>query len=284
VLHQTRPPLEVIVAVDGSPALLRRVEAELPEVRAVLNTGVGGASGARNAGAAVARGDVLAFLDDDTRASRTWLADLVSALVEVPGTVGVGGGVGGDWPGGAAPRWFPPEFLWAVGVSHEGMPGSRSRVRNVWSENMALWRSAFVGAGGFRDGFGKVGSSSRPEDTELCIRVARGTGRSWVFVPDAQVVHAVPWTRTTWGFFVRRCWAEGRGKAEMAALSEDGALTSERDHVLVAIPRGVIRDVGAALTGDLWGLTRAATAAAGVLAAAGGYLAGRVARPFTQPC
>jgi glucosyl-dolichyl phosphate glucuronosyltransferase len=284
VLDQSRPPEELVVAVDHEPALLRRVQAELPGVRAVLNTGARGASGTRNAGAAVAGGDVLAFLDDDTSASRTWLADLVGALVEVPGAVGAGGRVDGSWPDGVAPGWFPPEFLWVVGVTHEGMPRDRSRVRNVWSENMALWRTAFTGAGGFRDGFGKLASDSRPEDTELCIRVARLTGHSWLYVPAAEVTHSVPAVRATWRFFVRRCYAEGRGKADMTALHDGGALADERSHLLVTIPRGVLRDLGRALTGDRWGVPRAVTAAVGVLAAGWGFLTARTSRPLVDAC
>ncbi|WP_158550863.1 glycosyltransferase family 2 protein [Geodermatophilus sp. TF02-6] len=276
-LDQERPPLEVIVAVDHAPALLRRIEQELPDVRAVANTASRGASGTRNAGAAVARGDVVAFLDDDTRASRTWLANLVRGLQEVPQAIGVGGRVGAGWPDGAAPRWFPPEFLWAVGVTYEGMPRSRSEVRNVWSENMAVWRGEFARVGGFRDGFGKVDSSSRPEDTEFCIRITGATRRAWLYVPDAEIVHDLPADRATWSFFVRRCYAEGRGKAEMVALDGGVGLRDERSHVLVVVPRGVCRDVGRLLAGDVWGPVRAVAAGVGLLAAAWGYLAARAA-------
>ncbi len=273
-LQQDRPPLEVIVAVDHAPSLLQRVRRELPEVRAVANTGTPGASGTRNAGASVAEGAVIAFLDDDTRASRTWLADLVRGLDEVPGAVGVGGRVSASWAAGPAPRWFPATFLWAVGASYEGMPGARSAVRNVWSENMAVWRQDFARVGGFRDGFGKLDTSSAPEDTEFCIRVAGATGRTWLYEPEAEVVHDVPAGRATWSFFVRRCYAEGKGKAEMAALDDGTTLADERGHALQAIPRRILRDLAAPLRGDVWGVARAFTAGAGLLAAGLGYAAG----------
>jgi glucosyl-dolichyl phosphate glucuronosyltransferase len=273
-LQQDRPPLEVIVAVDHSPSLLERVRRELPEVRAIANTGAPGASGTRNAGASVAEGAVVAFLDDDTRASRTWLADLVRGLDEVPGAVGVGGRVSASWAAGVAPRWFPATFLWAVGASYEGMPGERSAVRNVWSENMAVWREDFARVGGFRDGFGKLDNTSAPEDTEFCIRIAGATGRTWLYEPEAEVVHDVPAGRATWSFFVRRCYAEGKGKAEMAALDDGTTLADERGHALQAIPRRMLRDLAAPLGGDLWGAARAVTAGAGLLAAGLGYAVG----------
>ncbi|PRY48159.1 glycosyl transferase family 2 [Geodermatophilus tzadiensis] len=274
-LDQDRPPLEVVVAVDHAPALLDRVERAFPEVRVVPNTTARGASGTRNAGARAARGDVVAFLDDDTRAARTWLRTLVRGLQETPGAVGVGGRVEADWPRGVVPRWFPPEFLWVVGASYEGMPTRRSEVRNVWSESMAVWREDFARVGGFRDGFGKLGAASSPEDTEFCIRAAAVTGRTWLYVPEAQIVHDVPAARAGWSYFVRRCYEEGRGKAAMAALDQGSALGEERGHVLGAIPRGVWRDLRRVLRGDGWGLARVATTGVGLLAAAWGYAAGR---------
>ncbi|MGY1774424.1 glycosyltransferase [Geodermatophilus sp. SYSU D00804] len=274
-LEQDRRPLEVVVAVDHAPALLDRVRRAFPEVRVVPNTTSRGASGTRNAGARAARGDVVAFLDDDTRAARTWLTNLVRGLKETPGAVGVGGRVEADWPGGVVPRWFPPEFLWVVGASYEGMPTGRSEVRNVWSESMAVWREDFARVGGFRDGFGKLGAASSPEDTEFCIRAAAVTGRSWLYVPEAEIVHDVPAARASWSYFVRRCHSEGRGKAAMTALDQGSALGEERGHVLGAIPRGVWRDLRRFLRGDGWGLARAATAGVGLLAAASGYAVGR---------
>ncbi|MEU2349046.1 glycosyltransferase family 2 protein [Modestobacter sp. NPDC049651] len=275
---QEHPPLEVVVAVDHAPALLARVRRELPEVRAVGNTGARGASGTRNAGAAVAQGEVLAFLDDDTRAARGWLAALVAALDETPRAVGVGGRVAAAWPGGTAPRWFPGTFLWAVGVTYDGMPATRAVVRNVWSENMAVRRADFARAGGFRDGFGKVGAESRPEDTELCIRLAGTTGRQWLHEPGATIEHDVPADRATWWFLVRRCFAEGRGKAELAALPGGASLAEERGHALGTIPRGMLRDLARLAAGDVWGPARAASAAAGLAAAALGYATARVSR------
>jgi hypothetical protein len=164
-----------------------------------------------------------------------------------------------------------------VGVTYEGMPRARSEVRNVWSENMAVWRTAFTGVDGFRDGFGKVGSHSRPEDTEFCIRVADATGRPWLFVPDAGITHDVPANRATWRFFVRRCYDEGLGKAEMAALSSGPTLGDERGHVLGTIPRGVLRDLRAALSGDLWAPARIGSTVVGLGAAACGYAGGLLA-------
>jgi GT2 family glycosyltransferase len=276
-LRQTVPPLEVIVAVDHNSALAMRVTRELPAVRVVENTASTGASGTRNAGAFVAEGDVLAFLDDDTVASPTWVADLLDGLTADEQVVGVGGRVVASWEEGC-PRWFPPEFLWVVGASYEGMAGASVEVRNVWSENMAVWRSAFERVGGFRAGFGKVGSVPQPEDTEFCIRLSAATGRPWLNLPGADVAHVVPRERATWRFFIARCRHEGRGKAEMSALGGADSLGPERLHIQRAISRGLLRDLRAGFGGDVDGWRRAATACIGLLAAVYGFGQGWLSR------
>src|SRR3712207_5615383 len=63
--QQTLSPQEIIVVVDHNPALLERVQHELPDVIAVENQEPHGLSGARNSGLVVASGEIIVFLDDD---------------------------------------------------------------------------------------------------------------------------------------------------------------------------------------------------------------------------
>ena len=87
---QTIAPHEAIVVVDRNPELLARVAAELPQVTSLENPGQRSLSDARNAGHAVAAGDIVAFLDDDAEAEPNWLALLVKGY-ENPAVVGLGG-------------------------------------------------------------------------------------------------------------------------------------------------------------------------------------------------
>jgi hypothetical protein len=172
VLAQTRPAIETVVVIDHNLALLARARRELPAAKVIPNSGARGASGARNTGVAACHGDVLAFLDDDARASAGWLEALLRHFADED-VVGVGGRVNPLWAT-ARPRWFPPEFDWTIGASYRGMPQDAGPVRNVWSNNMAIRRSAFEAAGGFREDFGKVGARSRPEDTDLSATSSAG--------------------------------------------------------------------------------------------------------------
>jgi cellulose synthase/poly-beta-1,6-N-acetylglucosamine synthase-like glycosyltransferase len=270
VLAQSRPALEVVVVIDHNPALLARAQRELPAaVTVITNTGARGASGARNTGVAACHGDVLAFLDDDACASAGWLEALLRHF-DHSGVVGAGGRVSPLWAS-SRPRWFPPEFDWTIGSSYHGMPETASVVRNVWSCSMAIRRTAFEAAGGFRAGFGKVGSRSRPEDTDLCLRAA-GT---WVYEPAGLAGHWVPRERATVRYFLCRCFDEGRGKASLAAFGGAGESTStERHYTRHVLPRGVARGVREALRGDGSGVLRSAAITAGLGVTVTGFAVG----------
>jgi GT2 family glycosyltransferase len=273
VQRENRADVQIVLAVDNNEALYARAARELPGVDVVHNTGERGASTTRNAGAAVATGQLLAFLDDDARAEPGWLSHLMRPLTDSPDVIGVGGAVAPAWQT-AAPRWFPMEFGWVVGASYTGLPSRGAPVRNVWSENMAVRVEDFRGVGGFREGFGKVGNASRPEDTEFCVRIqSRHPGSHWWYEPAALVHHAVPGERANLRFFLRRCYSEGRGKAALAVLvGSKAGMSAERSHVTRVLPLGVLRGLRDAGRGDVWGLSRAAAIVAGTAAAAWGFV------------
>jgi glycosyltransferase involved in cell wall biosynthesis len=272
-LDQQPAPLEVIVVCDHNPGLLARVQAELPAVRAVASTGAQGAAGARDTGGALARGDVIAFLDDDAAAQPGWLARLGTAYAD-PACLGAGGALEPAWET-ERPRWFPDEFGWVIGCSYRGLPEAMGPVRNLIAANMSVRRTVFEELDGFRDGFGKVGDRSEPEETELWIRARqRWTDGEWLYDPLAVARHHVDAGRTSRRYFVRRCWLEGRGKASLVRLVGRGGLGSEWGYTLRTLPSGVLRGLLEALRGDAGGLGRAVAIAAGLVITTGGYAAG----------
>ncbi|WP_433794467.1 glycosyltransferase family 2 protein [Actinoplanes sp. CA-252034] len=267
---QTHPAAEVVVVVDHNPAMATRVRAEFPDVTVLENAYARGASGNRNTGAFHTRTPFIAFLDDDTVASPHWLSGQLAPFAD-PSVVGTGGGIIPAWAR-TRPTWMPDELLWAVGVSYTGMPTRTAPIRNVWSANMIVRREAFLAVGGFRAGFGKVGDQNRPEDTELCLRMSATAGGRWMYVPGATIDHEVPAERSTFGFLMRRCYAEGRGKVQMAGLMpKNQELGAEKDYLRRTLPRAVARNLADAGTGrGMYHALRAATVVAAVAAAAWG--------------
>jgi glucosyl-dolichyl phosphate glucuronosyltransferase len=240
VHEQVHTPAEIILSIDHNDDLFDRARRELDGIVVVANEGPTGASGTRNAGVRLATQDYVAFLDDDIKADPHWLDLLLRPFADST-VVGTGGGIDAAWVNGK-PRWFPDEFGWVVGGSFKGMPEVTAPIRNVWSENMAVRTQAFRDVGGFREDFGKVLNQSRPEDTDLCIRMsALAPGNQWIYVPAARVQHHVPAERSTVSFFMERCYSEGRGKAEMAAfIDAPDTLSRERDYVKAVLLAGLV--------------------------------------------
>lgn len=267
--RQTLPPRAIVVVVDHNEALYRDLQQALPaDVTLIDNARARGAGGARNSGAALLDTDLVAFVDDDALPAPDWLQRL-GAHLDDPDLVGVGGSIHPSWAT-AEPRWFPRECGWVIGWREGDLP---TLVRNVWSASMIVDRAAFAAAGGFRDAFGKVGDASEPEDTELCIRLSRQTGRHWLFDPTARVTHYVSEQHASLGFFLRRSWLEGQGKARLYACSDHSqAVLADEMAFLRALPSGVARNLGAAVRGDLMGIGRAALLLGGTGVTCLGYV------------
>jgi len=229
---------------------------------------------------AAARGDVVAFLDDDAVAGPTWIEELAAAYAD-PRVVGFGGAVLPAWEA-SPPRWLPEEFHWVVGCSYRGMPSSRAPVRNLIGCNMSFRRAAAGEAGGFAPGLGRLGS--RPlgcEETELCIRIGqRAPDHDLVYDPAVAVRHHVPRARATWRYFLSRCHAEGLSKAQVTRLAgRDSGLATERTYATRTLPAAVWAGVVEGCTGrDAAGLARAGAVVAGLGATTAGYVRGVVGR------
>jgi GT2 family glycosyltransferase len=264
-------PAEVVVVVDHNPALFERARRQLSGVTVLENRFEPGASGNRNTGSWHTTTPLIAFLDSDIAADPDWLAELIDPFTD-PEVVGTGGAIAAAWSS-SRPSWLPDELLWAVGVSYTSMPAT-AQVRNVWSASMAVRRDVFTAVGGFRDGFGKIGNRNRPEDTDLCLRMSEGGGR-WMYVPDALVEHDVPPERSTFRYLMQRCYAEGRGKMQMARLLRGSrTLGTERSYLSRTLPRAVLREASGAVRvagpGRAQHASRAGTVVAAVAAAAVG--------------
>lgn len=277
VKQQTVPVRRIVVVVDHNAELLTRARRELPGVTVVANAGSRGASGARNTGAVASKDEVVAFIDDDMLVRPTWLEALLSHF-SMCNVVGVGGRSEPLWPT-VRPRWLAPELDWAVGVSYRGMPAVSGPVRNVWSGNMAVRREIFEKIGGFRDGFGKIGHRSNPEDTDLCLRAtAASSGGVWIYEPAGVASHRIPREYTTLPFILTRCFGQGRGKASLAVMNGMGRSTStERWYVRRVLPDGIARGFRETARGDLFGVCRSIVIAAALFMALLGFASDRAA-------
>lgn len=165
VQQQTRRPDDIVVVDDASQPAIATTHGERI-IRQPQNRGV---AEARNAGAAVAAGDILVFIDDDCRAEPTWLETLLAPIEQGQAdfTFGCTEYIARGY------RGYFPERL----VTNQGgrWPGAA---------NFAVRREAFLTIGGFSDEY----LYFHNEDTELAIRLV-AKGFSFQRVPTATVIH-----------------------------------------------------------------------------------------------
>lgn len=281
---------EVVVVVDHNPELLTAARKSFRWARVIENHRSRGLAGARNAGIDVAQGSIVAFIDDDARADADWLEQLQACFADLQ-VVGAGGALIPRWTNGT-PRWFPGEFYWVFGCSYTGLPTQLAPVRNPIGASMAVRTKVLRAIGGFRERDGSEepreirsrgvvrAAGNVPDDTDLAIRARqRWPGSIWLYQPRARAHHTVTPQRASLGYFIRRSFEEGAGKARLAALvgSQDG-LSSERRHVAAVLPRAVARGLRDLARGDRHGGLRAAAIVIGLVSTGTGFLVATLRR------
>ena len=219
VRAQQLPPRELIIVVDYNEELRDRLRASLGDVRIIDNRYERGLSGARNTGIAEARGELVAFLDDDAVAGRNWLARM-AVHFDRPEVAGVTSRSDPEWLG-TRPSWFPDEYSWAVGCSHSDLPDTCVPVRNVFGGAMCCRREVLRRAGGFSTSLGRESSRAALELRGYgALPEDRPIGRRAVFLhePAASIQHKIPAQRLSSRYFFRRCYAEGLSKAYLGQI------------------------------------------------------------------
>jgi GT2 family glycosyltransferase len=224
--HLARQPFnagdEIIVvdngSTDGTPGVIRSHQAGPVKIVGLTETRAG-KSHAVAAALAVARGDILAFTDDDVNVDVGWLYAIRSALDGDTAVALVGGPVEPRWEA-AAPFWLhfgrgygrlaAPLALLDYGDAPTDL-GSRT----VLGANMAVRRDVLDQLGGFATHLGKLrGTLLSGEDHELCRRVQQA-GYGARYCPAALVRHWVPASRMRVGYFLRWFFWSGITNAEL---------------------------------------------------------------------
>lgn len=273
--EQSFPPDQIVLVIDHNDELLERALAEFKNAEVVPNSATRGLSGARNTGAARAKCDVVAFLDDDAHAEPDWLAELVAPYRD-PHVIGTGGTAVPEWAA-EPPAWFPREFYWVLGCTYTGLRTTPGPIRNPIGANMSFRRSVFEQVDGFSVSVGRIPTLPLGcEETEFSIRARRQfAGGEIVQAPAAVVHHSVGAERGTVGYFIGRCFAEGLSKAVVVTkVGRTRGLAAERSYVTRVLPLGVARGIADALRGQPAGLGRSGAIVVGLLWTGLGYVFG----------
>jgi GT2 family glycosyltransferase len=195
---QTLAPVEILVvdnrpATSSTPALVERLR--LPLVRYVAEER-SGLSRARNAGLAAARGDVVAFADDDVSVTSDWLAALTAPFADksvacVTGLI-VPVKVETD-----AERWFEEFGGYSKGTTSRRFTLETAQQEGLYpyragrfgsGANAAFRRDVLVSLGGFDVALGAGTPARGGEDLDIFLTVLRA-GHTLLYQPAARVAH-----------------------------------------------------------------------------------------------
>lgn len=181
-LDYPRRRFEVIVVDDGSEAPPEEIVERFGDridIRLVTQSHAGPAA-ARNTGARWARGEFLAFTDDDCAPAPDWLTELAARFAIAPDHA-----LGGRTLNGLPENPFSSASQLLIGYLYAYYNDDPEEARFFTSNNMALPAEAFHEIGGFDTSFPRAAA----EDRELCDRWLHH-GRRMCYVPEAVVHHA----------------------------------------------------------------------------------------------
>jgi glucosyl-dolichyl phosphate glucuronosyltransferase len=254
-LDQTFSPsdYEVLVVDNNSPddtaEAIDRIARKHPgRVRRILETRQG-VSYARQAGIDQARGDIIAFFDDDVCVARTWVETIVDALRSHPDVQCVGGKVLPVWPA-TPPAWLTPEHWAPLALQDFGdqpMLMSSANPRGLISANLACRKEVLQRVGGFspelqrvKDGIGSL------EDDDWNRRFWKAGGVA-LYSPTMLAWTEVPPERLTRAY--HRRWHLGHGRFYALLRAEE----IERSNIgrFLGVPAHLYRSALADATGLL---------------------------------
>ena len=232
LLSQTHTP-EVVVTVDGAPDLAAYLADRYRDDPVVIDhtPGASGLSAARNRGASVADGEIIAFTDADCEPARSWVAELVRCY-ESHDALAAGGPAVPSWPADRPAR-VPAELEWLVGTTHRGFTDRTDihEVRNTFGCNISFRADIFDALGGFDERLGKrPGHEIQGEEAELCARLRDRYDRGVTYNPGATVVHHVDPYQLERQTLLKRSYWQGRSKRVLADLLPD-ATDDEADYL-----------------------------------------------------
>ena len=180
-----------------------------------------GLSHARNTAIRAARGDILAFTDDDAIVEPDWLINLTSALYDGE-WVGAGGRIIPVWPR-ALPSWLSTNDPFTMGAFVAFDLGTQAGrlTHPPYGANMAFRRHVFEKYGDFRVDLGRTGTNLQGrEDIEFANRLL-ANGERLRYEPGAVVHHPVPEWRMERRYVLR--WSYWYGRSEIAELGRPEA-------------------------------------------------------------
>ncbi|MBR2975255.1 MAG: glycosyltransferase family 2 protein [Alistipes sp.] len=178
-----------------------------------------GLSAARNAGVRVAKGEILAFIDDDERIVPEWIEAYIELFERYDDAMSAGGPIIAEYPAGR-PRWMSQyaeqPIANAMWFGEELRLFPKGRIPG--GGNMAIRRSALEAVGLFNTSLGRSAESLiGGEECELFERMKR-SGMRCYYTPRAVMYHIIPEQKLTEAYFRRLAYNTGVSQRRRAEI------------------------------------------------------------------
>ncbi|AFY59212.1 putative glycosyltransferase [Rivularia sp. PCC 7116] len=181
-LEYPRDCFEVVVVDDGSKISLESVVEPFKhqlEITLLKQENAGPAT-ARNTGAKQAKGEFLAFTDDDCKPAQDWLKTLADKFVNAPDCL-----IGGKTINILADNPFSTASQELINYLYSYYNKNPQKATFFASNNIAVSTKLFDNIGGFDTTYPRAAA----EDRELCDRWLQ-YGKKMVYAPEVEVYHA----------------------------------------------------------------------------------------------
>jgi len=209
MLNQNYDNFEVIVVNGPSTDETENLLKKYP-FKVIQQKEKGGLSAARNLGIKEAKGEIIAFIDDDGIADESWLYELTK-LYTTEDIVSVGGKIMPIWLS-EKPEWYTNQL-----GSYLSLLDISQNIKQIvfpdcpYGCNMSFKKSIFNVVGYFDVSFGRCLSKNNllsGEEVDLCKRINE-RGYKILYNPKAIVHHQIDPSRVTKAWFRKRFYWGG---------------------------------------------------------------------------
>jgi len=188
-----------------------------------------GLSRARNVGVAAAAGEIVAFIDDDAKATPDWLAHIVDTFSQHERAAIAGGPVRPIWVT-PRPSWLHPRLEPYFSILDRGAT-TRILEPDEWlaGTNIAFRKQALKKAGSFPENLGRIGGLLLSNEELSVSEKIRELGYDAVYNPEIVVHHRVHAERANQAWLRRRVFWQAisdlfaEGKATKQVVTDPDA-------------------------------------------------------------
>lgn len=189
---------------------------------ALVRLNAPGLSLARNEALRVARGEWVAFLDDDTVPAPNWFLSLERVVTRAASNVaGIGGQTEPLWPMDTVPCHISKHWLFFLSCIQDQVRRSVRDGGKVCGANLAFRKESLLAIGGFRAELGRIGDRLIGGEESLAIRLLLRAGQDVVYDPSIMVKHRIHKERLNLAWIKKRAYWEGVTEVAMIKATDE---------------------------------------------------------------